>query len=502
MTAAVHSAAASVPGLAGVLAGPVPGGPAARLAAGLAPEFLAGIGWDPSARVIAPPPGHPLLHDDAASRGCARGGNVTGCAVPGCGRQETAPGRVLCREHRRQQRIAGGLPLEQFLALPQTVPLPATGPCQVPACLRDRTSRTRYCEAHQYRLRMARQEAGGGFGEERWRVAASPVPAGGQVSLRGLPELVAVEILYGLQQRTRAGFATRLHVLRAAAEELRRSGAVSILAAGELPGPMGRQKRAILGSLGRYVRGGLGDTRAECAKDVWDLSVFGASRGKLSFTAISQGWLRQAAKRWAADDLPRHRGACPHSRVQHIINAVARLSAHLRVTRGDNGEHPGALGRADIESFLHRLAYLESSGQISQDGRVRICQDLQADARPVRALGLVASAQPAAGLGTDFVLSPGDVPRRPSRPSPAVTCRRRSCAPLRSAGRPGTRLMRAEIRAGIELLMDTGRRPDEICRLPFDCLALTPMARRCCAMTTTRAPATGGGCRSGRPTAS
>ncbi|MGO9292566.1 MAG: tyrosine-type recombinase/integrase [Streptosporangiaceae bacterium] len=469
MTAAVHAAAASVPGLAGL----VPGGPAARLAAGLAPEFLAGIGWDPSARVIAPLPGHRLLHDDAASRGCARGGDVTGCAVPGCGRRETAPGRVLCREHRRQQRIAGGLPLGQFLALPQTVPLPATGPCQVPACLRDRTSRTRYCEAHQYRLRMARLEAGRGFSEERWRVAASPVPAGGQVSLRGLPELVAVEILYGLQQRTGAGFATRLHVLRAAAEELRRSGAVSILAAGELPGPMGRQKRAILGSLGRYVRGGLGDTRAECAEDVWDLSVFGASRGKLSFTAISQGWLRQAAKRWAADDLPRHRGACPHSRVQHIINAVARLSAHLRVTRGDNGEHPGALGRDDIESFLHRLAYLESSGQISRDGRVRICQDLRRMLDRVRALGLVAPAQPAAGLGTDFVLSTGDVPRAPEPPEPS-----RDLPPeiMRALSAQLSDLERGscgqEIRAGTELLMDTGRRPDEICRLPFDCLAL------------------------------
>ena len=187
--------------------------------------------------MIAPPPGHPLLHDDAATRGCARGGDVTGCAVPGCGRQVTAPGRVLCREHRRQQRIAGGLPLEQFLALPQTVPLPATGPCQVTACPRDRTSRTRYCEAHQYQLRDG--PAGGRRGFQTRNAGAStasPVPAGGQVSLRGLPELLAVEILYGLQQRTGAGFTTRLHVLRAAAEELRRSGAVSILAAGELPG--------------------------------------------------------------------------------------------------------------------------------------------------------------------------------------------------------------------------------------------------------------------------
>jgi len=127
-------------------------------------------------------------------------------------------------------------------------------------------------------------------------------------------------------------------------------------------GPVSREKRAILSSLSRYVRGGLGDTRAEIAKDVWDLAAFGSSRGKLSFTAISQGWLREVAKRWAADDLPRRRGACPHARVQHIINAAARLSAHLRVTRGDGGEQPGALGRSDIESFLHRLAYLESAG--------------------------------------------------------------------------------------------------------------------------------------------
>jgi hypothetical protein len=51
---------------------------------------------------------------------------------------------------------------------------------------------------------------------------------------------------------------------------------------------MAREKRAILNSLSRYVRGGLGDTRAEIAKDVWDLSVFGSSCGKLSFTVISQ----------------------------------------------------------------------------------------------------------------------------------------------------------------------------------------------------------------------
>ncbi len=369
MTAAVRAVAAAAEvlalgaGRAGALGSLMPEGPAGMLTAGLEPAFLAEIGWDLSVRVIAPPPGHRLLQDAGAGRGYARGGNLPGCAVRGCERRVTAPGRVLCREHRRQQHVAGDLRLERFLALPQAVPLPATGPCQVPACPRDRTSRARYCEAHQYQLRMARQRAAGPFDEERWRAAASPVPVGDQVSLRGLPVLLTAEILFGLQQRTRAGFTIRLHVLRALVEDLRQSGAASILQATVADaGPVSREKRAILSSLSRYVRGGLGDTRAEIAKDVWDLAAFGSSRGKLSFTAISQGWLREVAKRWAADDLPRRRGACPHARVQHIINAAARLSAHLRVTRGDGGEQPGALGRSDIESFLHRLAYLESAG--------------------------------------------------------------------------------------------------------------------------------------------
>jgi len=103
------------------------------------------------------------------------------CAVPQCARQVSAPGRVLCREHRRLQRAAGELPLQRFVALPQTRPLPRTGPCQVTACPRDRSSRTGYCEAHQYQLRIA-WRADGDLDEERWRLTASPIPVGGQVS--------------------------------------------------------------------------------------------------------------------------------------------------------------------------------------------------------------------------------------------------------------------------------------------------------------------------------
>ncbi len=236
----------------GLLAGRALAGPAARLAAGLEPGFLGEIGWDPAAQVIAPSPGHPRLRDTGRwAYATAPLEAAGGCAAAGCGRQVSAPGRVLCREHRRRQRVAGDLPLEQFLALPQASALPPTGPCQVTACLRERTSHTRYCEAHQYQMRIARQQDGSGFDEDRWRALAPPVPVGGQVSLRGLPPLLAAEVLYGLQQRTGEGVTTRLHVLRALVEDLRRSRAASLEAAGPASGPMAREKSHILHSLRR-----------------------------------------------------------------------------------------------------------------------------------------------------------------------------------------------------------------------------------------------------------
>jgi integrase len=447
---------------------PVPQ-PAGKIADALDAEFLAGIGWDPAEQVLAPPPGHRLLYDGTGPKP-AEGDRGSSCAVDGCGRQVTAPGRDLCREHRRRQRLGGNLPLEQFLATAAACPLPATGPCQVRACPRDRTSRTPYCEAHQYQLRLACHAAGGDLDEERWRAVASPVPVRGQVSLRGLPVQLAAQVLLGLQQRTRDGLTTRLHVLRALIEDLRRSEVTSLDVRWQASGPMAREKGQIGRSLARYVRAARGDTAAETAADVWDLTVF-ASPGRLTFTSIRQQWLRDVVERWAADELPRHRGERPHARIQRVMAAVARLSAHLHAARSDHGELPAALGRTDIETFLHHLAYLESAGQLSRDQRARICQDTGRALSRIRALGQTAPGQPAAGLTGSFMLTTGDVPQPPERPEPcrdlpaeimrALTARlddleRGSCGP--------------EIRTGIELLIDTGRRPAEIATLAFDCL--------------------------------
>jgi transposase len=99
----------------------------------------------------------------------------------------------------------------------------------------------------------------------------------------------------------------------------------------------------------------------EVAQDEWDLTVFGHS-GTVSFTGISQFWLRESAKRWAADNLPKRR-VRPGRRtsagldVRHYVGCLVRLSESLRM-RADRGEHPAVLGRADMEAFLHRVEAL------------------------------------------------------------------------------------------------------------------------------------------------
>ena len=165
----------------------------------------------------------------------------------------------------------------------------------------------------------------------------------------------------------------------------------------------------------------LSTPETEVAKDDWELRVFGHS-GTLSFTGISQSWLRESAKRWAADDLPKRR-VRPGRRtsaglaVRHYIGALARLSESLRM-REDRGEHPAALGRADMEAFLHRLAYRESVGQISGDARTRFCREVRAVLTRIRTMGLTRPDGLAAGLGEDFTITVADVPAKPEPGEP------------------------------------------------------------------------------------
>src|SRR5439155_10381230 len=106
----------------------------------------------------------------------------------------------------------------------------------------------------------------------------------------------------------------------------------------------GKPARALLRALATHVRRALADPGSEQTNDVWDLAVFGHP-GRLSFTGITQPWLRLAAKGWAAQRLPSHRGG-GGAKVREKISSLGRLSDLLR-RRPDHGHRPAALGRPD-----------------------------------------------------------------------------------------------------------------------------------------------------------
>ena len=484
-----------------VLSGVVLTGPAAVLAAGLDPTFLTETGWDPTTRGWSPPPAHRLLgRPICAASGCSttaegvclqcrrrleqrgltvaevgmlgppagrawtRPGDGT-CRVAGCPRPWTNAEDPLCRAHLDQQRALGGS-VAEFVAGPHARALPSLGVCAVTACARQLPgARERYCAAHLLRLRQARRR-GSVDDEARWRAVEAPVTRAGHAVLRALPELVVVQVLFGVQQRAAEGVKTRDPVLRWICAELRRQQVATVA---EVVAPADTERHGAITSLIKHARRGLLNPETEIGKDEWDMTVFG-HRGNLSFTAIGQDWLRATAKAWASHDLPRRRGTYGGDKTRHHITSLALLSQSLR-HRPDHGTDPTVLGRADIEAFLARLAYLESTGQISSLTRHLACTEVRAVLAPLRSLGLTVPGAPAAGLSDGFALRRDDIPARPEPGEPS-----RDLPPrvLHQLSEHLDQLSSPQIRTAVQIAMDTGRRPEEICALSYDCLARDP----------------------------
>jgi integrase len=476
------------------------GGAAARLATMLDPAFLVEAGWDPPVRVLSLPAQHRLLGRQVCRvGGCAatvhsglpgvcyrcftrltRLGLTAAaiaaaaelpalptpadqCAVSGCRCSPTVRQAVLCEPHVRQLRQRRPpMSLEQFLADPRVQALPPAGTCLVAACTRTADGARGYCNTHYQRWRAA-QRSDPGLDRRWWQARESGVAEPGQVNLRALPPLVVVEVLFGMQQRVRGGAKITDVDLRVLCDALRRQqvGSIAVCETGGLPT---RQVRSLRNALARHVRRALADTVSEQGKDTWDLALFG-HRGYLSFTGIAQPWLASAAKRWAAEQLPRHRGGGA-ARVRGKINGLGLLSEYLGC-RPDRGLIPAVLGRRDVEGFLNRLAYLESTGQISRHRRNGICRDVREVLAGIRALGLTRPGGPAAGLAGDFAIERGDIPADPERGEPGrdlpPEIMATLCANLDT-------LQPAEVRTATQLGIDTGRRPEDILGLPLDCL--------------------------------
>ena len=133
-------------------------------------------------------------------------------------------------------------------------------------------------------------------------------------------------------------------------------------------------------------------------------------RGSLDFTVIRLGWLREAARRWAVEDLPRRRGRNAANIWQYTLSSLAELDASLRLQRDDYGIGVALLGRPDIVAFTNRLAFLQQSGTLSLNRRIDILRHTRTVLSCARLAGLTRHGEALAGLPDDFGLLKEDVP--------------------------------------------------------------------------------------------
>src|SRR5205814_3183581 len=123
----------------------------------------------------------------------------------------------------------------------------------------------------------------------------------------GLAPPVQTEILFGLQERCRSGALTYLYQLRIFCRRLLSTNA-STIATFDVS-RLAPHHRALAQDLQQAVLRAGASPDDEQRKDVWNTAVLGHGRRRvIDFTGIPQSWLREAVKRWVAEDLPTRRG--------------------------------------------------------------------------------------------------------------------------------------------------------------------------------------------------
>jgi len=483
----------------------------ARLETLLDLVFLSEAGWDAELGVLRPPADHRLLGWSCCSvpgcmvesskqlcTGCTRRQQDSGlsveefvatappkqhggaegrwlvderiCSVDGCERPLHARTIGLCNSHALRCRELFGRvhpdDVPVFLTRPGVRGFPGWGSCRVATCLRLAYGSARLCLRHaQAWGRATRDDPDVDF--DRWCRRADSAAVSGVANLRGLPHLVVVELLGGLQLRTGRGWKTRPAQLNRLARAARHQQVSSLRDVN--PVQQAADLQSLLTSLMREIDRATVTPVEEQRKDRWDLAVFGAA-GQIDFTVLQQPWLREIAKHWASEDLARRRGDRAGMVVRTHVGSLAELSTTLRLTRTDHGLEPSTLGRADIVAFLTRLGHLEQTETISANRRLQIVRHVRTVLRDARDLGMTRPGGCAAGLPGEFSIRADDVPPTVHADGPGRALPNEVMNALNEA------LPLLEARSGraarlaVEVLMDTGRRPDEVCQLPLDCL--------------------------------
>jgi len=477
---------------------------------------LAGWGWDPASHVWTVNPSQGVFdYRDCSIAGCDHDATTATGLCTGCRHRWRATGLSLeaflaqpfARVHGLQERLCRvcctpghmrpasnlgicqacdglrrrrGQTVAAFVAgddrFPPAEPRPTIGTCTVAACGRFAAFRTGLCGGHErWWLEAGRPELPG------WCAETGPL-LGDQktrISLVGVAEPAEAEFLFGVQSAVEQGHRPRPGDLRSVVAQARRAGVRSfeqLLAA-----PLNPSSRRFVARTVDALALAAKTPESECDKDVWDLRVWGFN-GTLSFAgtrqpnhprhrptpAIRQCWLRDAAKRWAAVQLPLHRS---ESTVEAVVAAVARFSAHLS-SRPDGGDDPTALGKADVIAFLAGLRAQVSQGQLHPYMHARTVAFLRRFLRECRDLEPDGHGAPLTGLASSVAVAREEIPALPRRdPDDEAGDSIPGAVLAQLLDEANLGLLSDDGRRRFEIGLEVGRRPGELCRLAFGCLA-------------------------------
>jgi integrase len=472
-------------------AGPARVGYGERLRAALRAEF--------TVEVILPAPGDPVLGTPV-------------CTVPGCGRSSDRRG--WCQAHFRRWDRAGRPERGQWAAAadPTTWGHRPLASCCVPGC-RFSQHRDRMCYAHSHAWRRQGQpdidgwlvalspigDLGGAecaidgcqllveLGEPglcrshraRWRAQGRPeieeflfscaTYGEPRFDLRGLTDLARLEIAYALQcrsdeRRTRTTARSIRPLLRYLAEQR----VVSLL--DHSPGfwlaqtTSGLQGTSTLPAFLNFAVDCLVDLRdgsgweSEYDADIWRLARLGlpvSRRARFDFRAIGPLWLRELIKRWLRWRIS---VGLALTQIRKDFTALTRLA---RLTTGLD-DNPTSLDRAALERYLAALA-IAAPHPKTRSGDICVAA---AFLRAIHQQGWEPQ------LPATTIIHRDDHPRQDGDPPPRnlpepVMAQLEDPANLARLADPRSRLL-------VEILIRTGLRISDACRLRLDCLVHDP----------------------------
>ncbi|WP_327368564.1 tyrosine-type recombinase/integrase [Streptomyces sp. NBC_01217] len=393
------------------------------------------------------------------------------CAVHHCERPAKNARTKVCTAHLWPYQQSGQS-LAEFTARTDLTAYPHPGLCRVALCdWRRYTTQTAegLCLPHTKRLQAQRRKnPDTQIDLENWLRSVPARRDARRVDLRGLSPRAVAEILIGLQERYRAGNITEMFRLRLLCTHARTQQASTLE---DLVIPI-RGIDTLRSTIVKAARLAASDPETERHKDTWNAAVFGQGNQTIDFSKITQPWLREVVKYWVSEEMPRRRGKSVGSVMQGYVASMTRLSESLRLHRTDDrGDIPARLGREDAICFLNRLAYLTSIGKITLYMRINDCRNVKRVINDLRNRGKRMPGDITRTLPPEFTFLAEDIPRPADDDEPGRALPDRVLSQLCQALPELEARSGPSFRVATELLIDTGRRPEEICRLPWDCLA-------------------------------